>query len=415
MSETEIRQALFPLLSVFVFVFGACIGSFLNVCIWRLPRGESLVQPPSHCPKCNHRIRPWENIPLVSWLVLRARCSHCGLPISMRYPLVELATALLFFAVWLKVFQDGLPWGGLVGYFYLFAALFTITFTDIEHRVIPDAVVFPGYVVALLVAGLIPQTHLMPLVGSAAGEPLPGIFSGGVLLVLGLDRAPLPVLALADAVLGLLLGASIFLALRWAGSICWGTRTMAVTPGSRFLLTSQQITIGDGPAEELDAFFGGDRDELRAELTGLRIILRRKAGATVPELPAGSATIRLLPDDLRVAGTAIPLADIESVEGALTAASGRHEILGLGDIKLMAMIGGFLGPDAAIFILFLSALLGSVYGAAYVLARRRLAGITVPYGPFIAAGTLLWFFAGNRLVAWYGANVLGLYNTQPLL
>ena len=95
MSERDILRQLHPLMAGFVFAIGLCIGSFLNVCIWRLPRGESLLHPGSHCPKCGHPIRPWENIPVLSWLALRAKCSQCSLPISGRYPLAVFVTGVL--------------------------------------------------------------------------------------------------------------------------------------------------------------------------------------------------------------------------------------------------------------------------------------------------------------------------------
>ena len=103
MPTDDTLRLLFPVVTPFVAVFGACVGSFLNVVVWRLPRGESLWSPPSHCPKCGHAIRAWENVPILSWLFLRGRCSQCGLPISLQYPLVELATMLLFLAVWWRV------------------------------------------------------------------------------------------------------------------------------------------------------------------------------------------------------------------------------------------------------------------------------------------------------------------------
>ena len=108
-SETIDISSAFWLFSAFSFILGCCIGSFMNVVVWRLPRGESLVHPPSHCPKCGHAIKPWENIPIISWLCLKARCSNCHLPISIKYPLGEGATGLLFAFLWMRIFKRGLP------------------------------------------------------------------------------------------------------------------------------------------------------------------------------------------------------------------------------------------------------------------------------------------------------------------
>ncbi|GAA4354076.1 prepilin peptidase [Angustibacter luteus] len=126
--------------------FGLAIGSFLNVVIWRVPRGESVVSPPSHCPRCDHPIRQRDNIPVLSWLLLRGRCRDCSNPISPRYPLVELATAVLFAVVALRF---GADWQ-LPAYLYLAAITVALTMIDIDVRRLPDAIVLPSYAVALV-------------------------------------------------------------------------------------------------------------------------------------------------------------------------------------------------------------------------------------------------------------------------
>src|SRR6266550_4282072 len=93
------------LIIAFLFILGACVGSFLNVVVWRLPRGESLVSPPSHCPKCNHKLAWFDNVPILGWIMLRGRCRYCAAPISPRYPIVEFATAALFAATYLLMFK----------------------------------------------------------------------------------------------------------------------------------------------------------------------------------------------------------------------------------------------------------------------------------------------------------------------
>lgn len=125
---------------LFVIIFGLLIGSFINVVIYRFPRGESIAFPPSHCPECDHNIRPWENIPLISFLFLKGQCSSCKTPISKRYPLVEALTALIFLMAYLKF---GLTWELPV--FALFGALLiAIAFIDIDHLIIPDSMVVIG-------------------------------------------------------------------------------------------------------------------------------------------------------------------------------------------------------------------------------------------------------------------------------
>jgi len=150
-------------------VLGLLVGSFLNVVVWRVPRGESVVSPPSACPGCGHAIRPRDNVPVVSWLVLRGRCRDCGATISARYPLVELATGALFA---LTAWRVGPTWA-LPAYLYLAAIAVALTLIDIDVRRLPNSIVLPSYVVAALLL-LLPaaatgdwQAYLRALLGAA--------------------------------------------------------------------------------------------------------------------------------------------------------------------------------------------------------------------------------------------------------
>jgi leader peptidase (prepilin peptidase)/N-methyltransferase len=144
------------LVAVISGVYGLVIGSFLNVVIWRLPRRESLVAPGSHCPGCDAPISPRDNVPLVSWLMLRGRCRHCGEPISPRYPFIELLTAVLFAAVGAR-FHDS--WA-LPAFLLLTAALIAISAIDLEHFIIPNRVVYPvGIASVILLAGAAALEH----------------------------------------------------------------------------------------------------------------------------------------------------------------------------------------------------------------------------------------------------------------
>jgi leader peptidase (prepilin peptidase)/N-methyltransferase len=131
-------------------VLGLAIGSFLNVVIWRVPRKESVVRPPSHCPSCETPIGPRDNIPVVSWLLLRGRCRHCGNPIALRYPLVEAGCGVLFAAVAVRF---GASWA-LPAYLVLTAALLAISIIDLEHFIVPDRITAPLTVSALALLGL---------------------------------------------------------------------------------------------------------------------------------------------------------------------------------------------------------------------------------------------------------------------
>ncbi|MBE2886827.1 prepilin peptidase [Geobacter anodireducens] len=245
---------------IFSFVLGAVVGSFLNVCIYRLPTGESVVFPPSRCTSCGTRIRPWDNIPLLSWLILRGSCRACGAKISARYPLVELINGLLCLALFLK-FGPTLTFAAL---FVFCSALVAITFIDLDHQIIPDVISLPGIVLGFALSFVLPWLGwLNSLIGIVAG--------GGSLLL-----------------------------------VAW----------------------------------------LYERLTG-------------------------------------------------------KEGMGGGDIKLLAMMGAFLGWRAVPFIIFASSLVGSIIGLTVMMLQKKDSKLAIPFGPFLALGALLYIFFGKAIILWY--------------
>lgn len=189
-------------------LFGLAVGSFLNVVIWRVPRGESVVRPPSHCPACDAQIAPRDNVPVLSWVLLRGRCRACGAPISARYPLVELGTAALWVAMALRF---GLAWE-LPAYLVLVSALLALSMIDLDTFLLPNKIVYPlcFVLVALLggAAGLdgTPDAYVRALLG--------GLAALGFFLVVHLI-APRG-MGFGDVKLSLALGVAL-------GWISWGT------------------------------------------------------------------------------------------------------------------------------------------------------------------------------------------------
>ena len=162
-----------------VFLFGAAIGSFLNVCIYRMPIGRSIVNPPSACPSCAQPIRWFDNIPLISYLALRGKCRHCGATFTARYFLVELLTALMFLMIWI-MFKG---WLAPI-YWVLAAGLIAATFIDFEHFIIPNEITLGGIVVGFVFSLLYPPLVEAHSVGQAAARSALGIVVGGAALFL---------------------------------------------------------------------------------------------------------------------------------------------------------------------------------------------------------------------------------------
>jgi leader peptidase (prepilin peptidase)/N-methyltransferase len=200
-------------LAVYAFCWGAIWGSFLNVVIWRLPRGKSLSHPPSHCPVCGTPIRPWDNVPIFAWLIwLRGKCRACGTSIPVRYPAIELLTGLLGLALWLHVSADTLAVQPLqviaIPYFFHFffmTALVSITFIDLDIGIIPNRLTTPFTVWGLLGALMWPKT---------------GVWMGYF-----------PSVDIVDAVIGVVVG--------------WGV-VLAIYYGYRLLTGKEGMGLGDG-------------------------------------------------------------------------------------------------------------------------------------------------------------------------
>ena len=158
-----------------MFVFGSIVGSFLNVCIWRMPRNESIVKPGSHCPHCNKTILWYDNIPFISYLLLKGKCRFCKAKISFNYFLVELITASLFLITF--------NFYGLSPLFFIYAALFSsfvvMTFIDLKFQIIPDEITYPGVALGFILSLIYPALQASETISQAALNSFLGILVGG--------------------------------------------------------------------------------------------------------------------------------------------------------------------------------------------------------------------------------------------
>jgi leader peptidase (prepilin peptidase)/N-methyltransferase len=276
-----------PLIAAGVFVVGLVIGSFLNVCIRRIPREESVVLPSSRCPSCQTPIKPYDNIPVLSWLLLGGKCRTCKTRISALYPAVELLTALLFLVCYLAfdLSVDALKWA-------IFSALLVVlTITDARERLLPDKVNFTG-----LGIGIALSLFTRPVDGSA-------LWLANRLFAF---PPPRPVLSLTDAALGAAAGSGLL----WL--------------------------VGEG-------YFR----------------LRGREG------------------------------------------------MGLGDVKMMAMAGVFLGLKRTLLTILAGSLLGSVIGLLIIALAGKGRDYELPFGTFLGAGALLVVFFGTPMLEWYQALLTG--------
>ena len=216
-------QVPFHFWSVVFFVFGSMVGSFLNVCIYRMPRGLSVVSPPSHCPRCGYSIPWFLNIPLVTWLSLRGQCANCRAPISPRYVLVEMLTGLLFLASWLMVGRQSVLLA--LAYCLILAGFVVATFIDFEHFIIPDEITIGGMIAGVVVSFAVPALH-----GTASR--VTGLFQSFIGLAAGWGI--------------------VYLVLR-VGKLMFGKQNIDLPPNTRIIFTETGLLLPDQeiPFEEL--------------------------------------------------------------------------------------------------------------------------------------------------------------------
>jgi leader peptidase (prepilin peptidase)/N-methyltransferase len=377
------------------FALGCIVGSFLNVCIHRMPRDESIISPPSHCPHCGYSIPWYLNIPLVTWLWLRGQCAHCKKEISMRYFLVEALTGTVFALCWVAF---GHPFPAVAGvYCVLLAGLIAATFIDFEHFIIPDEITLGGMVAGLLLAFFVPQSHLSFSFFQRAWT-LPFF-----------QPMRTPGQAMRDSVVGMVVGAGVVYGIVRLGKYLFGNLSVALPPGSIIFFTESALILpetaypakpwwlpgifftvkplnlpgGEWPYSDL---FYRPGDTIRVEAETIEMIDRcyRKA------------VMRLQEKKLCIGQDTFDPESVSHVEVVADLIVLPREAMGLGDVKFMAAIGAFLGWPAVLFSLALSSFIGAIVGLVLLACGRGDWSARMPYGPYIAVAAVIWVFGGYR-------------------
>jgi leader peptidase (prepilin peptidase)/N-methyltransferase len=281
-------QGLSPyFIPIVVFICGLLIGSFLNVVIYRLPRGESIVFPSSHCPSCNAEIKWYDNIPVISYtILLRGRCRSCRARIPPIYPAVELLVACLYLALFMirEAEVVGGSWLPLIADIVFVSLIVPLVFIDLRHKLLPNAITYPGLVLLFGLRAVAPDPWIM--------SHTPGLF--------GLEGAPQWVISLAGSALGALVG----------GGSLWLVR---------------------------EAYYR-----------------------------------------------------LRHVEG-----------MGLGDVKMMVMVGAFLGWQLTLLTIFIGSVLGSIIGLLLISFRGGSMKMQIPFGVFLGPAAIIALFVGRQFITWY--------------
>lgn len=347
-------------------LFGACIGSFLNVVIYRSPRGLSLSDPArSFCPRCEKEIPWYLNIPLLSWLVLRGKCASCGGRIPFRYWLVEAATAGLFVAATMYYAQEDLL-AQLLLCLWLAMAVVMISI-DAERME-----VLPKHALLAAAAGLGFAAFAPWLIDGTALEASDGLMWSA-----------------AGAIAGFIL----MKAVAFAGKLLFGHRRIRHEEPAPWNLRQCDdgediiLTLPDGPMSWAELF---------AE-PGNRLILEDATlfidGAEVP-----GGTLTFTADSVSTeTGTAYPLEDCDTLSGTFRGLRTSRAAMGSGDAWIMLAIGALCGWEGVVFTLIAASLLGIVGGLATKVGR----GNPMPFGPYLLAAAILWVFGGSSLWNWY--------------
>ncbi len=353
------------LLSVVSGCLGALVGSFLNVCIYRLPRGLSVRQPArSFCPDCARTIPWFYNVPVLSWLLLRRRCAFCHGPIPVRYLIVEGLTAALFAGAAWKI-GPAQP-GVLAASLFLLSILVAASFIDLEHLIIPDEMTLGGVAAGVCVSALWPELH---------GES--GWWRG-----------------LGFSMLGAAAGYGLLWAVAEVGRLAMGRQRLVFEPPAPL----EWVRTGEAAELTVD---GEGMDWAELFVRGSERVRMKVAGGSLDGGAVGGGEWEWGFEELRFDGRVLDLNKVGRVDLRITSLVLPREVMGYGDVKFLAAIGAFLGWKAALFSVLTGSVLGALLGAVALLSGRRDAAAKIPFGPYLAAGAVVWMFAGPGLLDAY--------------
>ncbi|HEX3890179.1 MAG TPA: prepilin peptidase [Verrucomicrobiae bacterium] len=347
--------------SLTFFALGCIVGSFLNVCIYRMPLGLSIVSPPSHCPHCKYAIPFYLNVPLVTWLWLGGKCKNCGAPISPRYFIVELVTGIAFLGCWLKFGDAGHPLQSMpIAFVYavFLAGLICATFIDFEHFIIPDEITLGGIVAGFAASFFLPSLH--------------GANSFGA----GMSRS----------MIGIVAGAGIVYAILRLGKLLFGRQKLKL-PAETKIVFSETCVHLSGKEIAYEELFYRKSDAIVLQARTVELIDRGYENVTVRLSPTA---LKIGDEEINPDG--VPYLECVSAEIILP-----REAMGLGDVKFMGAIGAFIGWQGAVFSLAVSAFVGAAAGVALILMRKREWSSRMPYGPYIALAAVIWIFCGKKI------------------
>ncbi|HMC27150.1 MAG TPA: prepilin peptidase [Verrucomicrobiae bacterium] len=345
--------------SLVFFTFGCMVGSFLNVCIHRMPLGQSIVFPGSHCPRCQYAIPWYLNIPLLTWIYLRGKCANCKAPIAIRYFFVELLTGLLFLGLWV-VYGRQSP--GLVLVYCIFiGGLIIATFIDFEHFIIPDEITLGGIVVGFVCSAIVPSLH----------------------------RADSGVKALRDSFLGIVVGGGLIYLILRVGKLLFGRKKLQLPAETLVVFTETAIVFGDQTIPFEDLFY---RKSDTIALEARRVELVDRCYSNIP--------VRLTPDKLYLGDEVLDPETVPHLEVLTERMVLPQEAMGFGDVKFMAAIGAFLGWQATLFSLMVSSVIGAIVGLTLIVLKKQEWSSRLPYGPYIALAATIWVLGGHRFFDW---------------